>query len=44
MFKLFGFKIGKDEPEQSQPQSFVPKAEDDGAVAISAGGVYGLLS
>ena len=39
--KLFGFKIGKDEPEQSQPQSFVPKAEDDGAVAISAGGVYG---
>ena len=39
--KLFGFKIGKDEPDQSQPQSFVPKAEDDGAVAISAGGVYG---
>jgi hypothetical protein len=39
--KLFGFKIGKDEPEQSLPQSFVPKAEDDGAVAISAGGVYG---
>lgn len=39
--KLFGFKIGKDEPEQSQPQSFVPKAEDDGAVAISAGGIYG---
>ncbi|NDG29660.1 portal protein [bacterium] len=39
--KLFGFKIGKDEPEKTQPQSFVPKAEDDGAVAISAGGVYG---
>jgi len=39
--KLFGFKIGKDDPEQSLPQSFVPKAEDDGAVAISAGGVYG---
>lgn len=39
--RLFGFKIGKDEPEQTQAQSFVPKAEDDGAVAISAGGVYG---
>jgi hypothetical protein len=39
--RLFGFKIGKDEPEQSQVQSFVPKAEDDGAVAISAGGIYG---
>ena len=39
--KLFGFKIGKDESENSSPQSFVPKTEDDGAVAISAGGIYG---
>tara|TARA_B100001093_G_scaffold67260_1_gene57225 strand:- start:1382 stop:3001 length:1620 start_codon:yes stop_codon:yes gene_type:complete len=38
--KLFGFKIGKDGPEQDF-KSFVPKDEDDGSVAVASGGVYG---
>jgi len=38
--KLFGFKIGKDEPEQ-EFKSFVPRDEDDGSVAVASGGVYG---
>ena len=38
--KLFGFKIGKDVPEE-EFKSFVPKDDDDGSVAIASGGVYG---
>jgi hypothetical protein len=39
--KLFGFKIGKDEPAQEQIRSFVPPNDDDNAVNIVGGGVYG---
>ncbi len=39
--KLFGFKIGKDEAEKDLPKSFVPSLEEDGSVAITAGGIYG---
>ena len=39
--KLFGFKIGKDEPAQEQVRSFVPPNDDDNAVNIVGGGVYG---
>ena len=38
--KLFGFKIGKDE-EEKNVKSFVPEKNDDGAVAIAGGGIYG---
>jgi len=39
--KLFGFKIGKDEPAAEQVRSFVPPNDDDNAVNIVGGGVYG---
>jgi hypothetical protein len=39
--KLFGFKIGKDEPAQEQAKSFVPPNDDDNAVNVVGGGVYG---
>jgi hypothetical protein len=39
--KLFGYTIGKDEPETTQLKSFVPAIEDDGSVPISGGGIYG---
>ena len=39
--KLFGFKIGKDEPAQEQVRSFVPPNDDDNAVSVVGGGVYG---
>jgi len=39
--KLFGFKIGKDEPANEQVRSFVPPNDDDNAVNIVGGGVYG---
>ena len=39
--KLFGFKIGKDEPASEQVRSFVPPNDDDNAVNIVGGGVYG---
>ena len=38
--KLFGFKIGKDEPASEQVRSFVPPNDDDNAVNIVGGGVY----
>ena len=38
--KLFGYKIGKDE-EDKNIKSFVPEKNDDGAVAITGGGIYG---
>ena len=39
--KLFGFKIGKDEPAKEQVRSFVPPNDDDNAVSVVGGGVYG---
>ena len=39
--RLFGFKIGKEEQEKDLPKSFVPSAEEDGAVSVAAGGIYG---
>jgi len=39
--KLFGFKIGKDELASEQVRSFVPPNDDDNAVNIVGGGVYG---
>ncbi|NBP55999.1 portal protein [bacterium] len=40
--KLFGFKIGKDDPKQDQLKSFVPPSEDDqSSVSVVGGGVYG---
>ena len=41
--KLFGYKIGKDE-ELPDVKSFAPPVEDDGAVAVSGGGVYGIYT
>ena len=38
--RLFGFEIRKNPPEQ-EPVSFAPPQEDDGAVIVAAGGVYG---
>lgn len=40
-FKLFGYKIGKEEAESEQIKSFVPSADEDGSVPISGGGIYG---
>jgi hypothetical protein len=39
--KLFGFKIGKDEAEKDLVKSFVPPSDEDGAVSVTAGGIYG---
>ena len=41
--KLFGYKIGKDE-ETPEVKSFTPPVQDDGAVAIAGGGVYGIYT
>lgn len=38
---LFGYKIGKDDPEKANLKSFVPPTEDDGSVSIMGGGIYG---
>lgn len=38
--KLFGFEI-KRPVQEEQPQSFTPRQEDDGAVMVAAGGMYG---
>ncbi len=43
MIKLFGFKIGKDD-ELPDVKSFVPQDQEDGSVAISGGGVYGIYT
>jgi len=40
--KLFGYKIGKD--DESELKSFTPPTNDDGAVAVSGGGVYGIYA
>jgi hypothetical protein len=43
-FELFGFRIGKpEEQEQEKPsiRAFAPPPNDDGAVAVSEGGVFG---
>ena len=42
--KLFGFKIGKDDESPENLKSFVPPVNDDGSVAISGGGVYGIYT
>ncbi len=41
--KLFGYKIGKEE-DVPEVTSFVPPKEDDGSVAVSGGGVYGIYT
>lgn len=41
MIKLFGFKIGKDDPKEDQLKSFVPPTDEDQAVSVVGGGVYG---
>jgi hypothetical protein len=40
-FKLFGYKIGKEDSESEQIKSFVPSVDEDGSVPISGGGIYG---
>jgi hypothetical protein len=39
--KLFGFKIGKDEPQQDTVKSFVPPNDQDDSTSIVGGGIYG---
>ena len=39
--KLFGFKIGKDDPAQDQLKSFVPPTDEEQSVSVVGGGVYG---
>jgi hypothetical protein len=41
--ELFGFKIGKDEPQKDKPtiKTFAPPENLDGAVTVSEGGVFG---
>jgi len=41
--ELFGFQIGRKEQEEKPPsvQSFAPPPNDDGAVAVNEGGVFG---
>jgi hypothetical protein len=39
--KLFGFKIGKDEPQQDAVKSFVPPNDQDDSTSIVGGGIYG---
>ena len=40
MAELFGFEIIRKKPEQEFP-SFAPKLEEDGALVVAEGGVYG---
>ena len=42
--KLFGYKIGKEEEEKEQVQSFAPPPNDDGSVAVVGGGIYGIYT
>ena len=39
--KLFGFKIGKDEPQQDQIKSFVPPNDHEDSTSVVGGGIYG---
>jgi hypothetical protein len=39
--KLFGFKIGRDDPQADQLKSFVPPSEEEQAVSVVGGGIYG---
>lgn len=39
--RLFGFEIKRSQEEEQQAVSFAPPVEDDGAVMVAAGGVYG---
>lgn len=39
--KLFGFKIGRDDPKADQLKSFVPPSEEEQAVSVVGGGIYG---
>ena len=39
--KLFGFKIGRDDPAQDQLKSFVPPTDEEQSVSVVGGGVYG---
>lgn len=41
LWKLFGFKIGDDPKPEQEPKSFTMPQNEDGAVTIQAGGVYG---
>ena len=41
--QLFGFEISKkgEEKQQETIKSFVPPTQDDGAMEVASGGVYG---
>ena len=39
--QLFGFRIGKEEEQKDSVVSFAPPQNDDGAVTIAEGGVFG---
>lgn len=39
--KLFGFKIGKDEPQQDAVKSFVPPNDQEDSTSVVGGGIYG---
>ena len=39
--RLFGFEIKRPGEAEAEPVSFAPPQEDDGAVVVAAGGVYG---
>jgi len=40
--RLFGFEVKRSQEEiANEPVSFAPPVEDDGAVMVAAGGVYG---
>lgn len=39
--RLFGFEIKRPTQPEQEPVSFAPPQEDDGAVLVAAGGVYG---
>jgi len=41
MAELFGFEIKRKVSERSELPSFAPPIEDDGAMVVAAGGVYG---
>ena len=40
-FTLFGYKIGREEPQKEALKSFVPPTDDDVAISVSGSGVYG---
>jgi hypothetical protein len=39
--KLFGFRIGKEEEHRDSVVSFAPPENDDGAITVAEGGVFG---